>query len=299
VAFGPDGPLRRAGVALALAAGLGLCGAAAAVHESPRLAAVARATAAPIAPAAPQAPVAPAAPAPAPSSGIGPGTVTETPGAGICTAGFVFRGSTRTFLAQAAHCAGTGADTETDGCTSATLRPGVPVIVRGTHGPVTGVLRYSSWVAMQDRGERDPDTCASNDLALVELPLDAVAAPSLPVLGGPTGVRDTAPEPGAVVHGLAVPERPVDRPGTLGHDVDGGWLHTVRTSMPGAPGESGGPLVDDRGAALGILSGMEAGGDRRLEYTDLARAVAYARAHGAPADLELVPGTAPFTPPPA
>jgi S1-C subfamily serine protease len=96
------------------------------------------------------------------------------------------------------------------------------------------------------------------------------------------------------VHGLADPASPVRRSGTLVRDD--GWLLTVDTAVPGAPGESGGPLVDDDGAALGILSGMEAGGDRRLEYTDLARAVGYARTHGAPADLELVPGTAPFSP---
>lgn len=291
MALRPDGPLRRAGIALLVAAGLGMSGAAAAVHESPRLAAaVARGTAAP----------APAVLAPA--SGIGPGAVTETPGAGVCTAGFLFRGAGRTFLGQAAHCAGTGADTETDGCTSSTLRPGVPVIVRGARGPVRGVLAYSSWTAMQDGGETDRDTCAANDFALVALPPDATPAPTLPVLGGPTGIRDTAPGPGAAVHGLAVPERPVDRPGTIAPDdgeAGGGWLHTVRTTIPGTPGESGGPLVDDRGAALGILSGMEGGGDRRLEYTDLARAVAYARTHGAPADLELVPGTAPFAPPPS
>ncbi len=286
MAIGPDGPLRRAGIALLLAAGLGLSGTAAAVHESPRLAAGTTA--------APPAPV----PAAAPASGVGPGSVTETPGAGICTAGFLFRGGGRTFLGQAAHCAGTGADTETDGCTSSTLRPGAPVIVRGARGPVDGVLRYSSWTAMQDGGETDRDACAANDFALVELPPDATATSTLPVLGGPSGIRGTAAEPGAVVHGLAVPERPVDRPGTLGRSANGGWLHTVRTTVPGTPGESGGPLVDDRGAALGVLSGMEAGGDGRLEYTDLALAAAYARAHGAPADLELVPGTAPFAPPP-
>ena len=44
--------------------------------------------------------------APGPPS-IGPGTVTETAGAGLCTAGFVLAAGDRTFLAQAAHCGGT------------------------------------------------------------------------------------------------------------------------------------------------------------------------------------------------
>ncbi len=288
----PDGPLRRAGLAALLAVGLALAGTAAAMHESPTIAA-AVAQAAAVASPGPSVPA--VAPVPAPS--IGPGTVTETPGAGICTAGFVFSGGGRTLLGQAAHCAGTGPDTETDGCTSSTLRPGAPVIVRGADGPVTGTLRYSSWAAMQGSGESDPDVCAYNDFALVELPPDARTGSSLPVLGGPAGIRDTAPQPGSVLHGLAGPPSPVHRPGEAGPDQGGGWLHTVRTAIPGTAGESGSPLVDDRGMALGVLSGMQVGGDHSLEFTDLSRAVGYARTHGAPADLALVPGTVPFSPP--
>ena len=121
-------------------------------------------------PAAP-APAAPVRPAVTAEPGaFGPGAVTETAGAGLCTAGFVLTAGDRTFLAQAAHCGGTGDETETDGCTSAAVPLGTPVTVRGAGRTVTGTLAWSSWNTMQARGETDPDTCAYNDLALVELP---------------------------------------------------------------------------------------------------------------------------------
>ena len=49
---------------------------------------------------------------------------------------------------------------------------------------------YNSWLPMQANGEKDPDTCAYNDLALVKLdPADAAKVnPSIPFWGGPTGV---------------------------------------------------------------------------------------------------------------
>src|SRR3954447_11675840 len=57
---------------------------------------------------------------PAGRAGLHPGVVTETAGGGSCTANFVFTAGERVFLGQAAHCAGTGDVTETDGCSSST-----------------------------------------------------------------------------------------------------------------------------------------------------------------------------------
>ncbi len=46
---------------------------------------------------------------------------------------------------------------------------------------------------MQAAGEKNPDACAYNDLALIELPADALSKvnPSVPVFGGPVGVNTT------------------------------------------------------------------------------------------------------------
>ena len=104
-----------------------------------------------------------------------------------CTANFIYTDGADTFIGQAAHCSGTGAATETDGCDSASLPLGTPVEVTGASRP--GTMVYNSWIAMQAAGETDPDTCAYNDLALVKLdPADvAVTNPSVPGFGGPTG----------------------------------------------------------------------------------------------------------------
>ena len=56
------------------------------------------------------------------------------PVAGTCTANFVFTEGDRVFLGQAAHCAGTGEATETDGCSSATGPLGTEVAIQGSDG---------------------------------------------------------------------------------------------------------------------------------------------------------------------
>ena len=133
--------------------------------------------------------------APAGRAGLHPGVVTETAGGGTCTANFVFTQGDRVFLGQAAHCAGTGEATETDGCSSATGPLGTEVAIHGSDGrDRTGGMVYSSWVAMQADGETDPDACAYNDFALVELSSGDAADvnPSMPFFGGPTGVHEGA-----------------------------------------------------------------------------------------------------------
>src|SRR5205814_9852458 len=123
------------------------------------------AAAMPLVPAIPQATAAPTW-APAATAPIHPGVQTVTAGA-QCTANFAFTSGTTVYIGQAAHCSGTGGSTETDGCTSGTLPVGTPVDVTGASPP--GTIVYSSWVTMQANGESNPDTCAYNDLALVQL----------------------------------------------------------------------------------------------------------------------------------
>src|SRR4051795_2631342 len=117
---------------------------------------------------------------------IHPGVMTFTEGA-QCTANFVFSDGTNTYLGQAAHCAGLGAATDTNGCDSSSLPLGTAVDIDGV---ATGTIVYSSWLTMQGNGESDPDTCAYNDLALIKLNTADVAKvnPTIPKWGGPTGV---------------------------------------------------------------------------------------------------------------
>src|SRR3954471_17939217 len=126
--------------------------------------------------------------APASSAAVHPGVQTFTDG-GQCTANFVFYdGAGTEYIGQAAHCSGTDGNTATDGCTSGSLPTGTPVDVDGARKP--GTMGYNPWLTMQQLGEKDPDTCAYNDLALVKLdPADyGKVNPSVPFWGGPTGV---------------------------------------------------------------------------------------------------------------
>ncbi|MBV9822466.1 MAG: hypothetical protein JO144_09515, partial [Actinobacteria bacterium] len=131
--------------------------------------------------------------APAATATIHPGTQMFTAGS-QCTANFVYSDGTTTYVGYAAHCAGTGAATDTDGCTTQSLPLGTPVTFNtganlAGEGTVvgTGTLAYSSWLAMQRAGETDADTCAYNDLALVKVDPASVGHvnPSVPFWGGP------------------------------------------------------------------------------------------------------------------
>src|SRR5689334_10642175 len=128
------------------------------------------------------APGASAAPtwAPAATATIHPGVQVFTDGA-QCTANFVFADATDIYLGQAAHCSGTGEATDTNGCTAQSLPLGTPVDIEGAD--VTGTMAYNSWLTMQKVGEKDPDACAYNDLALIEIPNSALGKvnPSVPV----------------------------------------------------------------------------------------------------------------------
>jgi hypothetical protein len=182
------------------------------------------------------------------------------------------------------------------------------VTVHGSDGrDRTATLVYSSWASMQADGETDPATCAYNDFALVELAgRDAADVnPSVPFFGGPTRLSGDAPRAGAVVltygdaavrHGVSALRPKV---GTSAGPVGGGFGHEVYTATPGVPGDSGSGLLTADGAAFGVLSTLNlAPLPVSNGVTDLARAMRYAAGHGWP-DLELEPGTEPFTPRPA
>ena len=81
-------------------------------------------------------PAAASAWAPAASATVHPGVMTFTAGA-QCTSNFVFQDGSNVYLGQAAHCSGTGAATDTNGCTSESLPIGTPVDVTGASKPAT------------------------------------------------------------------------------------------------------------------------------------------------------------------
>jgi hypothetical protein len=250
--------------------------------------------------------------APADTATIHPGVQMYTEGA-QCTANFVYTdGSGAVYVGYAAHCAGTGQATDTNGCQAASLPLGTKVdFVEGGSlaGEGTkvgsGTLAYSSWMTMQDRGESNENTCAYNDLALVKVDagsLDQVN-PSVPFWGGPTALNTDESAAGESVYsfgnsslrGGIEPLSP-KQGASLGAEA-GGWSHPVYTVTPGVPGDSGSAFLDSEGNALGTLSTLAvaplAGSNG---VGDLERELGYAQQNSGIAGLELAPGTEPFAP---
>lgn len=252
--------------------------------------------------------------APAATAAITPGTQMYTEGA-QCTANFVFTDAAGdVFVGYAAHCAGLGEATDTDGCQAASLPLGTRVtfnrggslVSEGTQVGA-GTLVYSSWLTMDRLGTTDADTCAYNDFALVQVDDADVSEvnPSIPFWGGPTGIDTDGTAAGDRVWsygssslrgGITAlsPKTGV----SLGDDATtGGWTHPLYTVTPGVPGDSGSAFVSRDGKAVGTLSTL---GLAPLPLSnnigDLGRELAFAQAHSGIAGLELAEGTEPFDP---
>jgi hypothetical protein len=236
--------------------------------------------------------------APADSATIRPGNMTFTDGA-QCTSNFVFSGGGNVYIGQAAHCAGTGGATETNGCDSGSLPLGTPVEIEDATQP--GTLVYSSWIAMQQAGETNANICDFNDFALVQVhPADAGSVnPTIPFWGGPTGIAtSTAAGDKVLSYGnsslrLGIRQLSPKEGVSLGQ-TGGGWNHQVYTATPGIPGDSGSAFIDRQGRAFGTLSTVQlapAAGSNGV--SDVSREIDYMRSHGGPA-VTLANGTEPF-----
>ena len=237
--------------------------------------------------------------APASIAAIRPGVMTDTNG-GQCTANFVFTDAAgAVYLGQAAHCAGTGAPTDTNGCDATSLPLGTRVDVMGASRP--GTLAYSSWLTMQAVDETSENACAYNDFALVRLdPADeAKVNPTVPIWGGPTRLG-TGTRIGSQVYSygnsslrLGISQLSPKTGISLG-DEAGGWTRSVYTVTPGIPGDSGSGFLNSSGEAVGVLATLAIlPVPASNGVSDLAKALAYARTHGGP-DVTLATGTEGF-----
>lgn len=234
---------------------------------------------------------------------IRPGIATETAGA-PCTANFVFTDAAdHVYIGQAAHCAEPDDETDTNQCTAQSRPIGTLVTLVGSG--VTGSLAYSSRLAMRAAGEKDPATCAANDFALVRIPDDqaSLVNPTVPVFGGPTGAATAAVGTGDRVYAYGNSnlrggiEQLSPQQGVALVSDEPGWYHLVYLLTPGIPGDSGGPALDAQGRALGVVTALNVVPPVSNGLTDLAHALAYARAHSGLKGLELANGTERFAPP--
>src|SRR3954453_4814519 len=252
--------------------------------------------------------------APAATAKIHPGTMMYTEGA-QCTANFVYTdGAGSVYVGYAAHCAGTGSSTDTNGCATQSLPLGTPVTFNEggsliDEGTVVGhgTLVYSSWLKEQEPGTTHANPRAHNDLALVKVAAADVSKvnPSIPFWGGPTGIDTNGTAAGDRVYtygnsSLRAGLEPLS-PHTgisLGDQAaDGGWSHPLYTVTPGIPGDSGSGFLSAGGKAVGTLSTLGlAPLPASNNIGDLAKELAFARAHSGILGLQLALGTEPFNP---
>jgi hypothetical protein len=249
--------------------------------------------------------------APASRAKITPGVQMFTKGA-QCTANFVYAGSGHVFVGYAAHCAGTGAATDTNGCHTKSLPLGTRVrfargatVAGGGETVGHGTLVYSSWLAMQRLHTTNRGACAANDLALVRVDAGDVPKvnPSVPLFGGPTGLGDTPRSTDRVYSYGQSSLRPTTalspKTGVTVDRASAGWGFEVYTATPGIPGDSGSGFLDARGRAIGVLStvalaplaGSNGVGSLRKE-------LGFAQAHSGIRHLHVVRGTKDVAPVP-
>lgn len=255
--------------------------------------------------------------APEESATIHPGVMTFTNassflnGASQCTANFVFTDSAgNVYLGQAAHCSSTGEDTETNGCSTKSLPLGTPIysgdLVNGgvQDGTLIGTLAYNSWITMQKAKEKDANTCAYNDLALIKIAPSQVANvnPTVPFWGGPAGLAPGVSPTGervfsygnSILRGGVSALSPKTGVSLGDQEETSGWSQQLYTVTPGIPGDSGSGFMDASGNALGVLSTVEfAPLPAANGVGTLAKELAYANSSTG-LGLAVAPGTTPF-----
>ena len=250
--------------------------------------------------------------APAARAKIHPGVMMYTKGA-QCTGNFVFKDRRgRVHVGYAAHCAGTGAATDTNGC-KATSRPLGTRVRFASDGSLVsagttvgwGRLVYSSWRTMQRLDTKRPNVCAYNDFALVRVGAKHVKKvnPSIPFWGGPVGLNTRGTAAGDRVYSYGnsslrggVTELSPKTGVSLG-DEGHGWSHPIYTLSPGIPGDSGSAFLDSKGRALGVLSTLAVAPlPASNGVGDISRELGFARRHSGIPGLHLVKGTKPFSP---
>ncbi len=248
--------------------------------------------------------------APVGQARIRPGVQMLTRGA-QCTGNFVFtdrRG--HVYVGYAAHCAGRGEATDTDGCRTRSHPIGTRVrfargadLVGGGQTVGYGSLVYSSWRTMRRRGESRSHVCAANDFALVRVDPRFVRTvnPSVPFWGGPTGLGHRLPA-GRQVFGYGQSRlRPTTtlsprRGASLGHTYRG-WGAEAYTATPGIPGDSGSGFLDPWGRAVGTLSTVAlAPTPASNGLGNMRKELRYAQYHAGIPGLRLVRGTKRFDP---
>jgi hypothetical protein len=252
--------------------------------------------------------------APAGKAKIRPGVQMFTKGA-QCTGNFVFADRAgRRYVGYAAHCAGKGSATDTNGCRTRSHPIGTRVrFAKGatlaTNGTTVGHgrLAYSSWIKMRQLNMKRGPACAANDFALVRVARSdrRKVNPSVPFWGGPTGLAVKGAPQGSQVFSYGnsslrggVEQLSPKRGVSLGR-TNRGWGWEVETLTPGIPGDSGSGFLNAHGRAFGTLSTVQVAPTPGANgLGDLRHELRFAQRHSGIRGLHLVRGTVKFSPVP-
>ena len=248
--------------------------------------------------------------APADSAALHPGVQAYTDGA-QCTTNFVFTDSAaNVYLGYAAHCAGTGAATDTNGCDAGSLPLGTKVEFSEGGSLVSRHLAGNGTGLQLVAGDAEGRHHQHERLRVQRLRLGEGRPgvrrrrePLGPVLGRPEAIESNGTTAGESVHSYgnsslrggieALSPKQGSSLGTTG----GGWSHSVYTVTPGVPGDSGSAFLDADGNALGTLSTLAiapvAGSNG---VGDLSRELSFAQANAGISGLQSARGTEPFSP---
>lgn len=177
--------------------------------------------------------------------GVRPGAVLHS-GTETCTFGFLFRGSDgRRYAATAGHCA-FSPDPARDPGRTQTWKAGTGPVVTGADGRQVGRFAYATMSGQ------------FKDFALVRLDAGVASDPQMCHFGGPTGITTNVSGDATEVHhygqGVGVAEVAPARTG----DAVLGLYRADYVYFYGAAseGDSGSPVTDPDGAAVGILTDL-------------------------------------------
>lgn len=220
---------------------------------------------------------------------------------GSCTSNFLYAANSVTvYIGVAAHCFSEDTNSGVDPCETRNAALGFDgITIENASRP--GTLVYSSWSAMQQKGETPgSELCTLNDFALVQIHADDLGNihPAAIGFGGPTALFGGLAAVGDLVYSYG--QSPAhggvndleEKRGRITQIIAGGLAYRVSTDSAGLPGDSGSAVLHQDGRALAVLSDVGV----RVGLTpvsngvvSLEKALAYAKSGGfIPASTALI-----------